>query len=109
MKKHKYAFTIRQLEMAKIISGEKRHEYRDSTEFYHKKFCTFNEELNKYVLKTAEEISPIMMHDIHGNFVLIEVTRLRHVKFEDKLAEDFQKGDIAYVLDIGKVIDYKFG
>ncbi len=80
------ALSIKTVHLKSIVSGEKTIETRDSTEFYHSKFRT--------------RPARLKLHNRHGLYVLIEVSRI------DFIDEIFFE---SYEIHLGEIIHHNLG
>lgn len=101
--------TIFEKELRRIVSGEKTQEFRDSTEYYFNRFCKphAGEIRNGLKYRAFRDDIKTLKLVSRNYYAVIEVTRIRHVVFGDKLPinENFCKGDVAFCIDLGKIID----
>lgn len=98
--------TIKKVWLEKIVSGEKKEEYRDAKEYYHRMFKELNEgaEVVKPVIKTLKLRAGYRKD---SPFAIVEVDKIRYEQFfgETKpIPDGFEKEDIAYVIYIKSVI-----
>jgi hypothetical protein len=102
-------FTATRETIERIVSGEKRHEYRADSEYYAQRFLEIDRRGN---ITGVKKIKTITLHDRHGSMVQFLVDDLYFCTFEqtplpDELSE--LSGDKTftgcYVIDIGPIIN----
>lgn len=99
--------TIRLDELKRIVSGEKTEEYRANKEYYHKVFKTLDD--NSVVTEPSIKIIKFRGGLNYSKYAYVSVKFIRYEQFfgETKpIPENFEKGDIAYVVHIGEVLDH---
>lgn len=105
--KKQLTLTIKLEELKKIVSGQKKEEYRDSKEFYHRIFKELDE--NFYVIDAPDTILLRAGYDLKKPYAIVKVDKIRHEEFlglTKPIPEDFQKGDLAYVIYISEVLEH---
>jgi len=101
--KDQLTLTIKLDELKKIVSGEKKEEYRDSKEFYHRIFKELDE--NYKVIDAPKTILLRAGYSLDKPYVIIEVEKIIHEQFLNFIPEDFKKGNLAYTIYINKVLE----
>ena len=98
-----FSLRITKANLRLIVSGEKKHEFRDSIEFYFRRFATLKDGF--WTLKKVDRLKLYVGNEQNCEYAIVKVSRLRHVVFEDKLIEEFKRGDTALCFDIEGVIE----
>lgn len=108
MKKNIETLSLRITEenLLKIASGEKKIEYRSGTLYYEKMLVKAVDEKNKAVFYPFNKIH-LFCGNISGGGkqLTAELTAMYFVQFFDQIPEEFKKGDLAFELHIGKIIE----
>jgi hypothetical protein len=98
---------IHLVNLKRIVSGEKRNEYRDNKAYYHKKWRDLDEDF--CTINPPKIIKLEAGYQKDCKYAIIKVEKIRYEQFfgETKpIPEDFKYGDIAYNIYISEVLEH---
>jgi hypothetical protein len=105
--KKEITLTIHLEELKRIVSGEKKEEYRASKEYYHKMFTPIDEDYCS--IELPETITLRCANQNINWYAKIKPKKIRHEQFlgiTKPIPENFKHGDIAWTIFIEKVIEH---
>lgn len=87
-----------------ILSGKKKEEYRSVTEYYTNILCI--KEKGEYVgFKPIKAVWFALGYAKDRKMLKVEIKSIHGDMFIDFIPEGFKKGDEAFTLDLGSIID----
>lgn len=103
-----------------ILSGHKKHEYRDPSKFYKRMFCVkegnyhtdlidriFKKRKKNLIFKPIKAVWLALGYRKDRKMMKVEVKDIHIDKFKSNAPENFRRGDVSFVLDLGSILEKK--
>ena len=98
---------IKRVFLEQIISGEKKEEYREPSDFNMSRLFRLDHEQKMFYDKGIDKIKFVAGYAKDADWATVKVKKIDLYTFVHNIPEGFNKGDESIIIDLDEVLDYK--
>lgn len=98
--------TIKKEFFDQIMSGEKKEEYREPTDYWFRRLMVIENNI-PVAVKPFKYIRLCVGYNKDREEAIVEIKDIYHCKFVKNIPEGFRKGDESFVIELGQIISRK--